>query len=222
MCYSYGMDTIKKPVNRIISDRRNELGLTQLQIAKFCNVSEATVSRWESGNIANMGRDKISALSTILRISPGVIAGYEAQRSIDEHEVGRVVSFRIVNAVKCGFGSAPVEDYSDEYEQIPANMLNGYATSDCKVVRVTGLSMYPRIMEGDKVLVHIQPDVDSGDVALILYNGGEDATLKKVEKGQGYIELIPANPEFPPRRIEGTELLDCRIYGKVIKLIRDF
>ena len=61
----------------ILKSRRKELNLSQKDIANYVGVSEATVSRWESGNIANMGRDKIALLSQILKISPSVIAGYD-------------------------------------------------------------------------------------------------------------------------------------------------
>lgn len=59
-----------KEINAFIKNRRKELRLTQAEVAKACNVSEATVSRWESGDIANMSRSKIQALASILRISP--------------------------------------------------------------------------------------------------------------------------------------------------------
>ena len=44
-------------VKDIIKQRRTELGLTLLDIAKQVGVSEGTVSRWESGDISNMRRD---------------------------------------------------------------------------------------------------------------------------------------------------------------------
>jgi transcriptional regulator with XRE-family HTH domain len=53
-----------------IKNRRLELGLTLLDVAKVANVSEATVSRWESGNIENMRLDKINMLAKALQITP--------------------------------------------------------------------------------------------------------------------------------------------------------
>ena len=50
--------------------RRLELGLSQLDVARAVGVSEGTISRWESGNIANMRRDRIYALSKVLQIEP--------------------------------------------------------------------------------------------------------------------------------------------------------
>lgn len=59
--------------NSKLRDRRKELGLTMLEIAKSVGVSEATISRWESGDIANMRRDKIVKLANALRVTPDFI-----------------------------------------------------------------------------------------------------------------------------------------------------
>lgn len=57
-------------INEIIKNRRIELGLTMKDIAKAVGVSEATVSRWESGNIGNMKRNLISDLAKVLQLDP--------------------------------------------------------------------------------------------------------------------------------------------------------
>lgn len=59
----------------IIKSRRTELKLTLKEVADYVGVSEATLSRWESGNITNPRRDKIASLAKILNISPSVIVG---------------------------------------------------------------------------------------------------------------------------------------------------
>lgn len=53
-----------------IKARREELGLLQSDIANALDVTVPTVSRWESGDIKNMKRDKIAQLAKILEISP--------------------------------------------------------------------------------------------------------------------------------------------------------
>lgn len=62
--------------NEIIKERRLELHLTLREVADSVGVSEGTVSRWESGDIANMRRDKIAKLAEVLRVSPAVIMGW--------------------------------------------------------------------------------------------------------------------------------------------------
>lgn len=52
--------------NEVIRMRRKELKMTLKEVANAVGVSEATVSRWESGDIKNMRRDKIAALARVL------------------------------------------------------------------------------------------------------------------------------------------------------------
>lgn len=56
-----------------LKKRRTELGLSQSDIAKAVGVSEGTISRWESGNIANMKRDRIYKLAQVLQIEPSAL-----------------------------------------------------------------------------------------------------------------------------------------------------
>ena len=63
----------------IIKKRRLELELTLKDVAKALGVSEATVSRYESGEIQNMGIDKIESLSSVLRCSPGYLMGWSSE-----------------------------------------------------------------------------------------------------------------------------------------------
>ena len=63
-------------IRDILRNRRIELHLTMKQIADAVGVSEGTVSRWESGDIDNMRRDKIAALSKALSLDPRVIMGW--------------------------------------------------------------------------------------------------------------------------------------------------
>lgn len=58
-----------------LKQRRKELNLTMLDVAKKTGVSEATVSRWESGDIANMRRDRIVLLANALQVPPSFIMG---------------------------------------------------------------------------------------------------------------------------------------------------
>ena len=61
----------------LIRQRRLELDMTMKELAVKTGVSEATISRWESGDIANMRRDKIAALARALRVPPAVLMDWE-------------------------------------------------------------------------------------------------------------------------------------------------
>lgn len=89
-------------VQDIIKARRLELGLTMKEVARALNVSEGTISRYESGEIQNMGIDKIESLSHVLCCSPGYLMGWEdspnlAQAAIPEDEKRLLNIYRTLN-----------------------------------------------------------------------------------------------------------------------------
>lgn len=83
-------------INEYLKIRRKEMGLTLLDVANACGVSEATVSRWESGDIENMRRSKIAAYAKVLRLSPNVILEVKAPPSLtlNNEEEALVVAYR--------------------------------------------------------------------------------------------------------------------------------
>ena len=130
-------------------------------------------------------------------------------------------SYPVIGEVAAGFGSEAVEEETGDYEQIPLEWLRGHNPDNFFVLRVKGDSMYPDFQDGDHVLVHRQNSVDSGTVAVMLYDS-EVATLKKVryKSGEDWVELIPRNPEYQTKRIENWDLNECRVLGEVRRLIR--
>lgn len=71
------MDSVKD----IIKNRRIELGLTMKELSNRVGVSEGTISRWESGEIANMRRSAIVKLANALNLSPSEIMGWQKESS---------------------------------------------------------------------------------------------------------------------------------------------
>lgn len=63
-------------INTIIKNRRSELGLTLEEVARRVGVNRATVQRWETGAIQNLGRDKIAALAAALHVTPEYLLGW--------------------------------------------------------------------------------------------------------------------------------------------------
>ena len=54
------------------------------QVADMVGVSESTISRWESGIIANMTREKIVLLSDALGITPAEIMGWDEEPEVEQ------------------------------------------------------------------------------------------------------------------------------------------
>lgn len=67
-----------------IAMRREQVGLTQEELAKAVGVSKASVCRWESGDISNMRRDRIQKLANALNISPLELLNEETEGFVHE------------------------------------------------------------------------------------------------------------------------------------------
>lgn len=66
--------------NTFIKQRRKELNLTLKDIATKMNVSESTISRYESGQIQNMSADKLYELANILHCAPNELLGLNSTK----------------------------------------------------------------------------------------------------------------------------------------------
>lgn len=211
--------TSSKDLAKKIHDLRMARGMTLEEVAKIVGVGKSTVRKWEVGAIENMRRDKIAALADALGTTPGFLMGWED--AIETIDVGQLLRFPVAAAIRAGFDGLAIEK-SDEAITVPRYLLHGLPPDEVIDTRVSGNSMYPRLLDGDAIIVHRQPSVDSGDVAVVVYDG-EDATVKIVryENGCDWMDLVPANPEYMTRRIQGADLQECHVVGKVIGLIRD-
>lgn len=119
----------------------------------------------------------------------------------------------IIGTVRCGPGGLALEDIQG-YEGADVSNADDYF-----YLRAVGDSMEPQIFDGDLVLVHIQPDVDNGALAIVIIDG-EEGTLKKYIKKENAVVLQAFNPAYHPRVLVGEEMQKIRIAGKVVQSIR--
>lgn len=197
-----------------IAARRKELGLTLEQVGNFVGVSKSTVKKWETGYIANMRRDKIALLAKILQMPPTDFISEESNISYVIKD--NIYSIPLFGSVSAGFGAYASDEILD---YIPTVIRNPYEARETLAIRVTGDSMYPKIEDGDIIVVHKQDSVDSGSIAVVLLDGDE-GLVKKVEYGPDWIDLISINPEYKTRHFEGMEVTRLRILGLVRQIIK--
>lgn len=206
----------------VLYKRRKELGLTLADIAKRMGVSEATVQRWESGNIKTLRHGRLGQLAEILNVSPIVLLDVD-EKLPSPHVTTDVVSFPVIGSIAAGYEHIADENWSGDTVDIPLSYLKGRSKEDYFVLSVDGDSMYPLYQNGDKVLILKQSTLNrSGDIGAILYDD-EKATLKKVEyvPGENWLKLLPVNPTYQPQTIVGEALEHCRIIGIPKLLIRE-
>ena len=210
-----------------IKNRRNMLGISADQLAEMTGKSRATIYRYENEDIKNLPSTILETLAIALNTTPADLMGWDETESNVarfKHPIitNDTVTFPVIGEIAAGYDSIAVEDWSGETVEVPSVYLKGRKYEDYIVLAVKGDSMYPHYMEGDKVLILRQSCVNSnGDVGAVIYND-EMATLKKIFTNPDYVELVPINPEYKPKRIEGEEMDHVRILGIPKMLIREF
>ncbi len=72
-------------VNERIKERRKQLNITLLELAEFVGVKEATIQRYESGEIKSIPYDNIVLISEYLKCTPQYLLGWVDEISPDIH-----------------------------------------------------------------------------------------------------------------------------------------
>lgn len=127
------------------------------------------------------------------------------------------VPIPVIGEVAAGY-QALAETNIIGYELVSSDTLHdGY---EYAWLKVKGDSMSPLIMEGDLVLVRLQDEIESGELAVVIVDE-EDGVIKRVKYSTRKVTLISENAEkYPPRVFEGKDIDRLRIWGKAIDLKR--
>ncbi len=201
-----------------LKQRRIELNLTMLEVAKLVGVSEATISRYESGNIKNMRRDRIEKYAKALQVSPSEFLDIQEEPQISKipyTEEGTVL-VPLIGKVAAGY-CCHAEDNISEYIRTDGSSLKtGY---DYFWLEVKGDSMEPELHEKDLVLVQEQSELDSECYAVVTVDN-EDGLVKQVQIDNTKITLKSINPYYPPRVFEKQDMNRIKIIGRVIEIKR--
>lgn len=188
---------------------RNQKHLSQAQLAKEIGVSSSTIAMWEIGEREPKNYETLEIIADFFNVNMELLL------------TGTIAPTRIpvLGKVVAGIPLDAIEDIID-YEEIPHSMAK---SGEFFALQIKGDSMEPRIKEGDVVIVRKQPDVESGEVAIVLVNGDE-ATIKKVQKFNGGINLVPSNPAYEVKTYSNDDIesLPVSIIGKVVELRAKF
>jgi len=204
-----------------LKELREQQKLSQYALAKKLNVAQSTVGGWESG-VREPGHETTSKIADFFGVTIDFLLGDDVQykatqpeSSLEEKGLKRGIKIPVLGRVTAGFPAYACEEILD-YEEITQEMA---ATGEFFALQIRGDSMEPRFIEGDVVIIKSQPDVENGEIAIILVNG-DDATIKKVSKHRDGISLIPFNPVYSPIFYSKQEIseLPVQILGKVVEL----
>ena len=199
-----------------IRELRKMRGMSQQDLANKLDLNKVAISQYERG-VRRPSIDIVSALCDIFNVSSDFLLGEDdvTIRIVNTDEIKKLDSPRripVLGRVAAGIPIDAIEDVID-WEDIAEDAPGEYFG-----LKIKGDSMMPRIVEGDVVIVHSQPDAESGDVVIVQING-DTATCKRLAKYDTGISLISFNPMYAPINFTNEEIekLPVTIIGKVVE-----
>jgi len=207
-------------------------GLSYAQLEDLTGISKSVLQRYASGETKKIPTDAIEIIAAKLHASPVYLTGWDEpstridpelpplkqERSnvsmIKQSKLRMIPHFQSASA---GFG---IIAESQVINYMPLFIESDAEAMDTMCIDVCGDSMYPKIENGDTIIVRKQSSVDSGSIAVVLVDG-EDALVKRVVYDDDHIELQSINPEYAPKIFSGSDMLRVQVLGLVRKIIKN-
>lgn len=191
----------------------DKFGISRRELSDKMDVGYTTLTDWVKGNTYPR-IDKIEMLANYFHIQKSdLIESKERKSDIPTNiHPAKIRNIPLIGTIACG-EPITAEQNIDEYV---ATLDEGLPSGELFYLRAKGDSMEPRIPDGSEVLCRAQPDVESGEIAAVLVNGDEEATLKRVHKLNGYVLLEAINEGYEPYII--NEANPARIVGKAVSV----
>lgn len=201
-----------------IKSRRTELGLTVEELAhKMGYKDKSSISKIENGK-ADIPQSKIAAFADALETTPAYLMGWEEQPAPAESRkptippgfepMPKMKKVPLIGSIACG---TPItaEQNIEKMVDVPENIRCDFSLT-CHGDSMIDAGIHDR----DVVYIHIQPEVENGQIAAVRI--GEEATLKRVYYSGGTLTLMPANPAYAPMVYTGPQLEEVQIEGRAV------
>lgn len=224
-----------KTFNNRVKSRRDELGLTQIQLAKKVGVSGVTISQWESGDYSPKGKN-LYKLADALECSPDwLIFGEEKQTKpesnaefiggfetwdrnspLGDDEVE--IPFYMEVELAAGAGIADIREYYGPKLRFSKSTLRrqGVSVSEARCVKVNGNSMEPVLPHGSTVGVDTsQTNIIDGKMYAIDHDGMLRVKMLYKLPGGGVRLRSYNTDEWPDEHLDTEKLKHIKIIGKV-------
>jgi len=203
-----------------LRELRNRLGLSAEEIAKALDITVGYYYKLERGE-KRLNIDHINKLAQLMNVRSDYLLNLDDREEIfpegsDVWEVNShfISMLPIIGDIAAGIPITAIPE-TGEYMPFDTSIcsINGHRLEEYFYFRIKGNSMEPTILDNDIVLVHRQPIVENGQVAIVLCDELEKAACKRVILTGDTLILNSDNKEYSPIIFECNK---CMIIGKVI------
>ncbi|MDO5300973.1 MAG: S24 family peptidase [Tissierellia bacterium] len=195
-----------------LKDLRESEGLNKKELSEALKFSPSIISMYEAGN-RKPSIENLEIIADFFNVDVDYLLGKttytmrSAQKISDpnvllfEKTDKKIPLVRMIAAEAPFLADENIVGYIDISEKIQADF----------ALRIVGDTMInANIFDGDIVFVRQQHEVEDGEIAAVLIDG--KATLKRVYKIGGVVQLRAENPRYSPMTLENMN--DVLILGK--------
>lgn len=198
-----------RSIGEIIKDLRLKRGMTQAALAEKVGLkNQSTIAKWEKNENFPNGREVIK-LTEIFNVTADYLLGLEDIKNYVP-VTPATIAIPIIGVIACGDPIDAEENIKGYIYKSPESVPSGKIIA----LQTIGDSMAPTIPPGAVALVRLQSEVEIGEIAAVLVNGDEEATLKRVKRHNNTLILSPDNNEYSPYIVNKDN--PAKIIGKVV------
>lgn len=191
--------------------------MTQAELSKRSGISKSSISRYIKGDWEGK-QSAVYELAKALGVTEAWLMGYDVPMESSTalavppgfESLPKMVKRPLVGSIACG-EPITAEENIEDYVDVPED-------ANCDFcLRCKGDSMIDAgIHDGDLVYIHIQPEVENGQIAAVRIDG--EATLKRVfwDEAAQTLTLLAENRSFSPLVFTGSVLETVHIEGKAV------
>lgn len=204
---------------------RREKSWSQQRLADELELSKSSVNMYERGE-REPGFETMEAIADLFNVDMNYLYGRTDIKIADpivlDHSAApaprpipkgfepmpKMKKIPLVGSIACG---TPIlaQQNIDGHVDTPEDIRCDFALR-CKGDSMIGAGIH----DGDAVYIHIQPEVENGEIAAVRI--GEEATLKRVYYDGTTLTLMPYNNAYAPMVYTGPQLEDVHIEGKAV------
>lgn len=209
------------------SNRLNEAirirNIKPIELSVKTGIDKSKISSYMSGRY-KAKQDGVYLLAEALNVSEAWLMGLDVPMNKNTNKKEKGVKVPVLGYIKAGIPIEAIEDIID-YEEIPETLAK---KGKFFALKVKGDSMEPDIKNGDIAILLVQPDINSGEIGAVIFNGNNEATLKRIYKDETGITLIPDNLNnkdgFRPTHYTNKEIkeIPITIAGKLMEVRKKY
>lgn len=194
-------------------------GLTPRQEAILGYILDSIAQKGRFPSFREIGRQfRLQSVATVAQHLDALVQkGFlirDGRRLMPVSVVRRDRGIPIVGRVAAGRPIAAIEHLEGQLEWEAISSAGAFA------VRVVGDSMVDEgIIEGDYVVVQPGGDAQNGDLVVAYVGEDQEATVKRLHRSGGQVELRAANPAYRPIQVAAGDP-HFRVAGRVVSVVR--